>query len=112
MKNGTHVRLADNRTGVVVGSGIDGLTIHLDEGRITHELAKNVTEIPPPAPVDPPPPRRTAQHITSNHAEPPPQHVVIPPGVSVMHDGKWPNTNNTWPLGSKSAVAIIPASEK
>jgi len=63
MKNGTHVRLSDGRTGFVCGSGIDGLTIHLAEGRIAHALAKDVTVIPAPVATDPPPQQRTAQHF-------------------------------------------------
>ena len=90
MKNGTHVRLSDGRTGFVCGSGIDGLTVHLDEGRIAHASAKDVTVIPAPVATDPPQPQRSDQRIRTNH-EPPaedPQReyvTVTIPGSKWMH---------------------------
>jgi hypothetical protein len=90
MKNGTHVRLSDGRTGFVCGSGIDGLTVHLDEGRITHALASTVTVIPAPAAPDLPEPVRTPQRlIQTSHEMPPAARVVIPPGMTVLVSEKW-----------------------
>jgi hypothetical protein len=89
MKTGTHVRLSDGRTGFVCGSTIDGLTVHLDEGRIAHALAKDVTVIPAPVATDPPPPQRTVQPIQTHHAEPP---AEVREYVTVTIPGsKWMN---------------------
>jgi len=89
MKNGTHVRLSDGRTGFVCGSGLDGLTVHLDEGRITYAKPADVTVIPAPTPTDPPPLQRTVQQPIQTSHEPPAQQVKLPPGVSVLVAGKW-----------------------
>jgi hypothetical protein len=81
-----HVRLPDGRTGVVVGSGIDGLTVIAD-GRLVHEHASKVEVIEPPAAADPPQPQRTAQNFQTSH-DPPPR-VENPNRLSVLVSDKW-----------------------
>jgi hypothetical protein len=78
MKNGTRVRiLADSREGFVVATGLDGLTIHLDEGRITRALAKDVTVISTPAPEPATAPAPTPAPVINTH------------GLSIMRNGEW-----------------------
>jgi hypothetical protein len=90
MRYGTHVRLSDGRTGFVCGSGLDGLTIHLDEGRIAYANPADVTVISAPTPTDPPPLQRTVQQpIRTSHNEPPAQVVENPKRLPVLVAGKW-----------------------
>jgi hypothetical protein len=85
-----HVRLADGREGVVVASGLDGLTVIVD-GRIVQAANSTVTVIPAPAAPDLPPPQRTAQRpIQTSHEEPPRVQVIANPyGLPVLVDGRW-----------------------
>jgi hypothetical protein len=85
-KLGKWVCLANGKVGHIVGETIDGLTVVVD-GRIVHALPKDVTVIPPPVAPEPPQPQRTVQNFQTSHE--PPARVEIPPGGSVMRDGKW-----------------------
>jgi hypothetical protein len=85
--HGAHVRLADGRTGFVCGSGIDGLTVHLDEGRIVHAGNATVTVIPAPVAAEHPQPVRSAQRPIQTSHEPP--RVENPNRLSILVAEKW-----------------------
>lgn len=74
---GDWVRLPDYSVGQVMGTGYGAeLTVLLSNGQVV--TATEATVIPDPTSA----PRSYTW----------PKQIMVPPGVTVMKDGKWPNT--------------------